>query len=663
MGLSGLYGLYTVVRDSVWLSLTDAVAGLATRDVRADRAKLDICVAIVGLRLRIRVHVSEHTETKVFEINDIEIPDQLNPAHVDWAGSRPALLYPWRTRSGEGWQIRPVTLVEARVEDFTTELIKDISSIELPSRSGIPADFGSDTDRLQSARELAQAEWEPCHGTVEALSRLIDNEAETISLSQVLSIMAFGSLEDPPGRDEIEVVALKQQAARALCNAACMDDVTMRGSHLSANGKVEPIFVAAFSFPRSVGDVPNSLARDHKDRAPSYTRITQSASGRGGTINDPSRFWDGDWFNVQVDVAALVAWLQFSIDSERRKQLDRKLSLRLFEYPFWSVETALCWIAIRDASRLKENLLWPSRARRLDKNVESQPEMRLLRVLKDGRLKAQNDGQVLPNGYWANSIATVGDLSAATPSLRLARADVLRIFPKTTTPSYRDVRARRQARIVRIVQRMQATRQWIGCAEVANWFTRHLADQAHHASQRSEIFNRLEKTFALGGFLSGRKSQLCQLRADTSVIRLICTPVDRKVDAEGFRPASVSHFLEDCWIPSEMCGAWFKQQKLEGPPLFEITNLQARLGAETEPPLGNDIPSRPGRPPLIPPYAKEFECVLAKGSLSLRLQQEADKLEAWGRDTLPKHNRAKVGTLENYIRKRVKTWVGYVPWK
>jgi hypothetical protein len=79
--------------------------------------------------------------------------------------------------------------------------------------------------------------------------------------------------------------------------------------------------------------------------------------------------------------------------------------------------------------------------------------MRLLRVLKDGRLKAQNDDQVLPDGYWANSIATVGDLSAATPSLRLARADILRIFPKTTTPSYREVRARRH----------QPTRQGLGC--------------------------------------------------------------------------------------------------------------------------------------------------------------------------------------------------------
>jgi hypothetical protein len=284
MSLAGLYGLQTVVLDSVWLSLTDAVASLATRDVRADRAKLDICVAIVGLRLRTRVHVSEHNETKIFETNDIEIPDHLSPAHVDWAVSHPAPLYPWKIQSSDGWQVRRVTLVEARVEDFTTELIKDISSVELPSRGGIPADFGSDTDRLQSARELAQAEWAPCHGTVDALSRLIDNEAETISLSQVLSIMAFGSLEDPPGRDEIEVVALKQQAARALCKAACMDDVTMRGSHLSANGKVEPIFVAAFSFPRSFGDVPNSLARDHKDRVPSYMRITQSRPSRGGTI-------------------------------------------------------------------------------------------------------------------------------------------------------------------------------------------------------------------------------------------------------------------------------------------------------------------------------------------------------------------------------------------
>jgi hypothetical protein len=590
-------GLHTVALDSIWLSLTDAVASLATRDVRADRAKLDICVAIVGLRLRIRVHVSEHNETKIFETNDIEIPDHLSPAHVDWVLSRPAPLYPWKIQSSDGWQVSRVTLVEACVEDFTTELIKDISSIELPGRSGIPADFGSDTDRLQSARELAQAEWAPCHGTVDALSRLIDNEAATISLSQVLSIMAFGSLEDPPGRDEIEVAALKQQAARALYNAARMDDVTMRGSHLSANGKVEPIFVAAFSFPRSVGDVPNSLARDHEDRAPSCTRITQSAPGRGGLINDPNRFWDGDWFNVEVDVAALVEWLQFSIDSERRKQLNRKLSRRLFKYPFWSVETALCWIAIRDASGLKENLLWPSRSRRLDKNVESQPEMRLLRVLKDGRLRAQNDGQVLPNGYWANSIATVGDLSAATPSLRLARADVLRIFLKTT-PSYRDVRARRQARIDRVVQRMQSTWQWIGCAEIADWFTRHLADQADRASQRSKIFNRLEKTFALGGFLSGRKSQLCQLRADTSVIRLICTPVDRTVDAKGFRQASVSHFLEDCWIPSEMCRAWLKQQKLEWPPFFEKTARGAGPSLETEPPLEEESQSRVGRPRL-----------------------------------------------------------------
>ena len=660
MSLAGLYGLHTVVLDSVWLSLTDAVACLTTRDVRADRAKLVICEAIVSLRLRIRVHVSEHNETKIFETNDIEIPDHLSPAHVDWAVSRPAPLYPWKIQSSDGWQVRRVTLVEARVEDFTTELIKDISSIELPSRSGIPADFGSDTGRLQSARELAQAEWAPCHGTVDALSRLIGNEAATISLSQALSIMAFGLLEDPPGRDEIEVVALKQQVARALCNAAHMDDVTMYGSHLSANGRVEPIFFAAFNFARFVGDVPNSLLRNHESRASSYRRITQSAPSRGGTTNDPNQLWDGDWFNVEVDVDALVGWLQTAIDDERKKQLGRKLSRRLFEYPSWSIETALCWIAIRDARRLTENLVGQTRPSRPDVNVESQPEIRLLRALKDGRMKAQDAGRVLLSSHWTNSIATVGDLSAASASVRLAREEVLRIFPETRVPSYRDVRARRQARIDRVVHRMRVTRQWIGCAEIADWLTRHLAKPAGH---RSTVFGRLEKTFALGGFLSGRKSQLCLVRSDTSVIRLICTPVDRTVDAEGFRPASVSHFLEDCWLPNEMCRAWFKQQKLEWPPLFEMTNLQAGPGAETEPPVENEIQSRVGRPPLIQHYAKEFERVLAEGSLSHRLQQEADKLEAWGRDTLPKHKWVKVGTLENYIRKRVKTWVGYVPWK
>jgi hypothetical protein len=193
----------------------------------------------------------------------------------------------------------------------------------------------------------------------------------------------------------------------------------------------------------------------------------------------------------------------------------------------------------------------------------------------------------------------------------------------------------------------------------------HLADQADHASQRSKIFNRLEKTFALGGFLSGRKSQLCQLRADTSVIRLICNPVDRTVDAEGFRPASVlvSHFLEDCWLPNEMCRAWLKQQKLEWPLFFEKTARGAGPSLETEPPLEEESQSRVGRPPLFQHYAPQFERVLEQGSLSPTLIKEAKRLRAWGRNNLDPKKHLSVGTLENSIRNRLKSWEGKVPWK
>jgi hypothetical protein len=497
---------------------------------------------------------------------------------------------------------------------------------------------------VQSARELAEADWTPCQGTVDVVGRLADYEAKTVSLNQALSIAAFGSFVDPPERDEVEVVAFKHQAASALCHAAFMGDVGMYGSHLSADRKVQPIFEMAFGLLRWDGDLPNSLVRDHESSAPS---------------NKGVQSWEGDWLNVEVDVVSLVGWLQTSVEAERKKELRSKQSRRLFEYPFWSIDTALCWIAIRDAGRLKENLLWLRRRRRPDKNFESQPEIRLLRTLKDGTLKAQNDRHVLPRSHWANSVATMGDLSAATPSLRIAREDVLRVFPETPTLSYGGVRARRQASIDRVVGRMQATRRWIGCAEIADRSTRHLAKPT---SGRSAIIDRLEKSFNLGEFLSARKSQLCLLRADTAGIRLMCAPVDRTVDAEGFRPGSVSvsHFLEDCWLPNEMCRAWFKQQKLDWPLHFETTLREAGRSPKTEPPLAQKLQGRVGRPSKIQHYVKELERVLQEEALEHMLRQQANKLEAWGLKNLEKNQQAKVDTLENYIRERVKKWAGDV---
>ena len=470
-----------MARDSDWLPLADVADRLSSaRSIREDEAKLEICAAIAGLRLRIRAHDGGNQPPTIAEINDIEIPDELTPDRVDWALSRPALLFPWRTRSADGWKERRLTLVEALFEDFTTELCRDVSSVSLPHRQRIPAEFVTYPDRLKYARELARSEWSPCHGTIDEVSCLVGNIARKIPLSQALSTMAFGSAVDPVGLDEVELVALRQQAAWALCHAALEMDITMFGSRLRPSAVAQPISEILFKDLPRLGDAPNSLVRDHEGHA------SRSRSVRHGKSEHS---WHGEWFHVEVDVPSFVEWLKLSISSARKKQLGRELSRRLFEYPFWSIETVLCWITVRDASRLQE---------RPDTDVELQAEMRLLRLLKDGKLRAQVNWQVLPCGYWADHVPIVGDLGtpiagelSGTPqSLCFPREDVLRIFPDTLTGPCSYVRARRQARIDRIVQRMRATRQWIGVVIALKVQCYPLQRQIRSTAPRSRLKTR-----------------------------------------------------------------------------------------------------------------------------------------------------------------------------
>jgi hypothetical protein len=84
---------------------------------------------------------------------------------------------------------------------------------------------------------------------------------------------------------------------------------------------------------------------------------------------------------------------------------------------------------------------------------------------------------------------------------------------------------------------------------------------------------------------------------------------------------------------------------------------------KTEPPLAQKLQGRVGRPSKIQHYVKELERVLQEEALEHMLRQQANKLEAWGLKNLEKNQQAKVDTLENYIRERVKKWAGDVPWK
>jgi hypothetical protein len=603
--------------------------------------------------------VSENSATKILDINDIYISDSLTPPLINWVASRPATLHPWKIRSSDGWRICHIVLIETRVEDFTTELCNDTSAVPLPARTRILAGSLPYPDRLQRACEHAEADWIPCDGTVDAINSLAKSETIRIPLTQALSIMSFGSFADPHERDEIEVAAFTQQAATALCDAALMTDVWMYGIDLSAGGHAALIPAFAFNSLSYVSDPPSSLV--------SYSAIIASPPSKlvvavSNSSSKKEKYTNG-WLNVEVEVASFVEWLTEAINDERKKQLSKRVSRRLFEYPFWSIETTLFWIAIRDAAQLKANLLSPLRRHDLDRNVESQPEMRLLQELRKGKLKAQCDGRFLSTSHWPNSFATLESLTTESPALLLARGDVLCIFPELVAASYREVCARRQAKIDRIIQRMQATRKWISCAEIVNWEVRRSSKSFSDERDRASVFDRLKKTVYAGGFWSRGKSQLCRLSSDSSVVRLPCEPVDWTADARGFRLASfpVRHFLEDCWLPREMCRDWFARERLEWPAIFESDSQDAVQILNK--PKPSEERRKPGRPGLTQPYKNEFERKLGSGSLCPTLQQEANKLAHWGLENLAACERVEAGTLENVIRDRLKSWDGVVPWK
>ena len=664
--------------DSSWLPLAEAVERLVARGVQEPKAKVDICDAIAEMRLRVRVHANHREDggrhPTVHETNDVEIPIGLNPQRLDWAQSRPAGLYPWRARSAQsadGWQDRRIALVEVSVEDFVVELRDDISSVRLPDCRGVMDHPPISADRIRDLRELAQAEWLPCQATVDALAGLAGRE--TISLSQAVSIMAFGSQVEPSEGDKLENDALKQQAGRALCVAAGPYEVMMRGSRNSPGNDLEPIPEMLFSAARCLGDHPNSLERDYERGDTPSSGSEQPRRDRrskldGGDDGRAQRI-EAKWFNVEVDVASFLEWLEFSIYSEQERQLHRCRSRRLFDYPFWSIETALCWIAFRDSNYLDTRERLPRWARRRkrhsDKQVELQPEIRLLRALRDGKLKAREGVRVLSKGYWANCAPTPGGVSPASRSLRLAREDVLRTFPEKMRCLRADVRTCRQAKIDRIVERMRRTRKWVSCGEIADWCARGAAQASDHKSRRSRTFNRLSATFAAGGFRSGGRSQLRLLSPDTSVVRLSFKPVDRTVYAEGFRAASVSgpDYLERCWLPNEMCRRWFEQQRLHWPAHFDRTPTVPKEQPKTVQSPEPETRRKRGRPLRIESYVEEFERSLASRPLSKTLQEEANKLMDWGAKNLDREKRVKVGTLENHIRERLKTWEGPIPWK
>jgi hypothetical protein len=270
-----------------------------------------------------------------------------------------------------------------------------------------------------------------------------------------------------------------------------------------------------------------------------------SAIRARSSLPDDDPDWSGGVFNVEVEVGSFLKWLDREIAGERERQSRWRRSRRLFDYPFWSIETTLCWIA--------------------DEELESEPESKLLNALTDGRLKAREEDRVVPQSYWATRASMAEGLGHAPWLLRVAREDILRAFPEETR-SHEEVRACRQIKVDRIVERMRRTRKWINCGEIAEWCTAGAVKPLDRKTRRASTLDRL----------SGR-SELRLLSSDSSVVRLSVAPEPQSVDLFAEKSVSVPNYLEDCWLPNEMCRNFNSRNSIGQSTSKELPRLQKNI--------------------------------------------------------------------------------------
>jgi hypothetical protein len=619
--------------DSGWLPLADAVGRLVARGAPEAEAQVDICAAITKKRLRVRVHFADGDDRghrdALRDINDIEIPVELNPNRLDWAHSRPVSLYPWRTRSarsGDGWKDRHIRLIEACVEDFVVELLKDISSVRLPDRQSITDYLPISADGIRDFQELARAKWSPCQATVDALGGLPGHE--TISLSQAVSIMAFGSHAEHAKGSKRED-ALRMQAGRALCDAAYFSDVVLRGSR-AQGAEVKPIPEDYFEIFRCLSSGPNSLQRDYERRIAPSSRVDRI---RSSLDDDP--MWNSGPFNVEVEVGSFLRWLDREIAVERQGQLHQRRSRRLFDYPFWSIETTLYWIAFRDRNCLETQTNRTSRE--VDGSVEALPEIRLLSALQRGALLGPEDRQILPASHWKRGTPKNGQVTPESRLTRIDRESVLRTFPERLPCSRAEISSYRQAKIDRIVEKNRKTRKWIRYADIADWCKRSESQSSAGKSSQGDALCRAFLEYAFGPDGNGR---LRLLSPDTGVVRL---------GPEDFHEAAV--YPECCWVQREVCRTWIDQHGLSWPARFgDEPTVFTQEHQELKP------TRRPGNPSDQMVYLRVFFKRLLSGETDRQVRQESIEIHEIVKTMEQVKHKDEPETIENIIRDFHRMW-------
>jgi hypothetical protein len=466
-----------------------------------------------------------------------------------------------------------ISRIEVCSDDVCQTLFGKVDSVRLPD----PALFRPDT--TAGWITLATSKWVPSERTADAIGSI--PSVHWLSLSEAVAIMAFGSPSAPDGTDPLELRAKQEQAGRALCEECSELGIELFGTRTrdaAPNARIDLFYHGC------LGSDPNSITPDPKKPRNKAADLTQ---------NDHVYH---EWFNVRVETQAFVEWLKETVTTARLKESSRQHSHRRFNYPLWSIETAVCWIAFRDRDRLETeaekttHLLRGTRQfnRNGEAMVESQPELRLLSALRSGRLIATDNDARLDAPFWERHRPRPGGLEPTQPAARVERDTVLRDFPEQPPRSRDEVIAFRGRKIARIKTRWRKTRRFISIAEVADWVAGHRVFSTgrrvfSRGYRREWVCQQLRASFSAGEFRSGGKSCLMLLDARTSIARLNYEPVSRHLGEDGEEMVfETVKYLELCWLPNEDCKLWFRRQRLKWPDHFNVDRGEAQTQAEGE---------------------------------------------------------------------------------
>ncbi|MGA2494879.1 MAG: hypothetical protein ABSF67_18385 [Roseiarcus sp.] len=657
-----------------WLSLDEALRRLVARGREDGEAKTAICEAIADLRLRIRIELAadsaNNLQTAIAYSDDVDMPAELNPTQFDWAASRPSSPAPWHLRAApdpENWRRREIARIEANADDLAASLCGELDAIVLPDqypstdRSATPSWLANPLTASLSA--LA---WKPTQSTIDSLSSLRDRK--TVPLSEAVALMSGVSSDDAGRIDDGEVAARGRVAELALFWEARSMAVPMRGVPAGIGDRSAPIPPLYFS------DL-HLVARD-------ADTLTRGAIGVGAESQAPRA--SARWANVHVDADALARRLQEAVCPAREQQLKRQHSIRLFEHPLWSIQTALRWIAFRDSSQLeippdefRARLHgWSDPPSDTDAQIELHPEILLLQMLRRGRLAAWQQGVELKPSDWLSAAASNGDLLLARRGARLQRQALLRKFRENESAERAALVARRKAKIERIAALLADTRRWISCREIDEWLNDEQTAAAAReiwikrpdlrnwasdptAREKSELIAR----FVAEEWRAGLRSRLRLLTPYSSLVLFSDPPLDRRGAPDDSNPFDDDFEpdparrprdpLGDVWMTNEACRELVHALGLEVPARFEKREKSA-VGADGGKPNRTDIEQKRklGRPPKLPPY-EDYLATMPKERL---LNEPTDTIltELHKNVVLPdkiKKNPPKDVTLRRLIRK------------